>query len=194
MVNKKIPEIKRLLDNPLVSRVFGEENLDLIREEVQGYILNSEEYIRNTIGSVSDSGILSLIKRGLSIIGSSLNLDLLDVPGMIRDYFRESWHSLVRDIRIFLFTNSLFFFVSAALCFIAIRKNLKILLLSFILSGIIAMTSFMFIFQNWIYNFFFNNYMGVMYPAILFILFTAAVIAAFWPKIKTIFIKNKNPE
>jgi hypothetical protein len=160
-----IPRMEQLLDQPMVSRALPPAVRVKLESEISAYRASPHAWLTALASASHDRAAeFQFPEVKNPVARASLDFLVARLSGA-RAHFENSFANLIRDLRIFAFTNLVAFLVAASLCFLAKTPRWRFWLT--VWSGLLLASTLLSMFlyqeQSWVWNILMNRYDGWWY-------------------------------
>lgn len=162
--SSQIARAEELLNSKAATKYLAGHQLEVIREEIEGYKGDPYGYVESlTLNEARTTIIPPDLKSSNPLKNAFLNKVFSWKLG-IRDHFTKTFEGLERDVRIFIMSNIIALLMAAFVCYKQHSLGRESMVVSSILTGVVALSSLTYLDQNWQVTIILNSYSGYGYP------------------------------
>lgn len=171
-VSSKIALSEELLNSKAASIYLADYQRETIVEEINSFKLSPYDYVESLTLNESESIESPSPLKSKNPLKNALFKKIFGWKKELKNYFNKAFSGLIIDIRIFIASNVIALVIAAIACYKQAALGRDSLIVSAILTGVIALSTLSYVDQNWFFTILLNNYYG--YGYLLGILLTTA--------------------
>ncbi len=156
--------VEELLNSKAATTYLADYQLETIHEEIDTFKGDPYRYVESLTLDEAQTTIIPPDLKSNNPLKNALMEKVFSWKSGIKDHFNKTFEGLVTDIRIFIVSNIFALLVAALVCYKQNTLGKESMVVSSILTGVIALSSLSYLDQNWLFTIILNSYSGYSYP------------------------------